>query len=166
METRLDYLPRDVQRLIVALVSSPGNLRNSCRELRGVVDGCNTRLSFCHVDDARAPTSEAVLSLLQRTPHLASLRIQRWWPNVQWATVLAACPGLRTLDFDRCSLEAIRSALEACQSLHFWDCKELADMRALVACTGLQSLQLEGCHMVADMSALAACFGLLGAPEL
>ena len=97
MEGRLKLLPHELKCLIVAGVDRPSNLRTGCQWLLGVVDDCTTSLSFQYGYDF-APSTQAVLGLVQRTPLLASLTIRRWWPQVQWATVLAACTGLQALD--------------------------------------------------------------------
>ena len=132
----MDSMPLDVQCLIVAGVDRPDILRTGCQGLRGLVNSGTTKLSLRR-DVLSAPSTQAVLHLVQRMPLLASLSIRRWWPDVQWAAVLAACTGLQTLDL--CG------------------CDRVADLSPLAACAGLQTLDLCGCDRLADLSALAAC---------
>ena len=137
----VERLPHELQCVIVAGVDRPGNLRAASRGLQGVVDDCTTSLSFGRdVDDASAPSTQAVLGLVQRTPLLTLLRILHWWPEVQWATVLAACPRLQTLTL--------------------MSCYAMADLSFMAACTGLHTLILRRCPLMADLSVLAAWGGV------
>jgi hypothetical protein len=106
----MDRLPRELKCLIAAKVGSARSLRTSSRGLQGVVEDCTTSLKF----SCWEPTTGALLSLLQRTPLLASLTVRCWWPNMHWATALAACPGLQSLDLTGCERVSDLSALAAC----------------------------------------------------
>ena len=182
----MDVLPHDVQRLIVSKVARPCNLRASCRRMRWLMDGCNTFLSLPNMTDALAPSTQEVLGLVQRMPILSSLMICRLWPTVQWASVLAACPGLSTLDLTICLLMTDLSVLAECpglrtlvisfsplvtdisalatctglRTLDLTGCRQVADLSALATCTVLRTLDLTNCRQVADLSALAACVGM------
>ena len=137
----------DLLELVVQQCSGmKNNLRLACSRLRVAVDACVTGLAWEHLTlDPSTFTIRSDFDGANGAKHMA---------------VLARCPRLPTLNFDRCPV-ADSSPLASCVSLRrvtiFCSGDNLAPFASL---THLEHLDCSHSAELADISALAACTAL------